>query len=97
VQIWDAVTGLDKNIFEDYVSWRETMQKQGVETSSYPLMVSLDYELNPYELHGRMEISKATINTAKGSTGQYNDTMTVQFDAPYKGSYNLVQNIVNSQ
>ncbi len=46
-----AVRRLDEDTFEDYVSWRKEMQKQGMEAGSYPLMIALDYELK-YNISG---------------------------------------------
>ena len=58
-----AVIGLSEKIFADYISWQEAMQKQGLETSSYPLMISLDYDLK-YNVSGsgayEIEIPQAT-------------------------------------
>ena len=46
-----AVRRLAEDTFQDYISWQKVMQKQGMETSSYPLMISLDYELK-YNVSG---------------------------------------------
>jgi hypothetical protein len=58
-----AVIGLSEKIFGDYISWREEMQKQGLETRSYPLMIALDYNLK-YNVSGsgayEIEVPKAS-------------------------------------
>lgn len=58
-----AVRGLDEDTFEDYLSWREAMQEQGIEGGLYPLMVALDYELK-YNVSGsgayEIEVPNAT-------------------------------------
>ena len=58
-----AVIGLSEKIFGDYISWREEMQKQGLETRSYPLMIALDYDLK-YTVSGsgayEMEVPNAS-------------------------------------
>jgi hypothetical protein len=46
-----AVRGLHEDTYEDYVSWREAKQEQGVETDLYPLLIAVDYELK-YDVSG---------------------------------------------
>ena len=46
-----AVIGFSEKILEDYISWREVMQKKGLKASSYPLMISVDSDLK-YDVSG---------------------------------------------
>jgi hypothetical protein len=57
------VRGFHEDLFEDFVGWKEAMQRQGVKEDLYPLMIAPDCELK-YNVSGagayEIEIPNAT-------------------------------------